>query len=326
MACKRPIKLLIGVSAYTRLLTRKENTHYLMLGYALGDSIYALSYLKEYKRQHRYEHVTIVCTESVKRVCDFWKDTFEDIICMNKRTISGLQELPRTMWGQQLYSFDHRERITFIPPRCNIIFRNYWNKVYSMNQYIKDLVFQIDQDSKLQYPDIPHKNIQGIIERYNIKRNKTVLLNPFANSIRCDVSSLFEKISEILAKDGIEVFTLTSSEKEWAIKGTQPLQCDLTEAYWLAEYCGTIIALRSGFLDLMVFAHCKIISIVDEDYGAKDFFRLEKWGVNQNCYTVEYGNNNQEIIQQIMDIMHSDIIGSHNYYRNINWRCENEKL
>ena len=306
--CKRPVKLLIGVATYIHLMSRDKHTHYIILPLALGDSICALVYLKEYKKQHGYEHVTIVCTKSVKRVCDFWKDTFEDIICVDRNIIKGLLEIPHTIWGQQLYAFDHRDRITFALLICNIMQRNYWwNKVYSINQFVKDLMFQIASDSKIQYPKIPNINIQNLVEKYNIKKDMTVLLNPFANSIKCDVFELFGEIADILLKNGYRVFTLTSSEKDIPIRGTQTLQCSLAEAYWLAEYCGTIIALRSGFLDLMVFAKCKIISIVDTNYGPKDFYQLEKWGINQDCYTIEYSNNVQEVNQKIMHIMHLDI-------------------
>ena len=97
--CKRPVKLLIGAVAYIRLMSRDKNTHYIVLPYALGDSIYALAYLKEYKKQQGYEHVTIVCTKSVKRVSDFWKDTFEALICVDRKTIKGLLEIPHTIWG-----------------------------------------------------------------------------------------------------------------------------------------------------------------------------------------------------------------------------------
>ena len=306
--CKRPVKILIGAIAYIHLMSRDKRTHYVVLPRALGDSICALVYLKEYKKQHGYEHVTIVCTKSVERVCDFWKDTFEDLICVDRNTIVGLLEIPHTIWGQQLYAFDHRDRITFAYHFCNMIQRNYWwNKYYDLNQFVKDLVFQIAPDSKMQYPKIPYINFQKLIEEYDIKRDKTVLLNPYANSIKCDVFNLFSEIADILVRNGYKVFTLTSNEKDMPIRGTQPLQCTLVEAYWLAEYCGTIIALRSGFLDLMVFARCKIISIVDKNYGPKDFYQLEKWGVNQECYTIEYSNNDKEVIQQIKDVMHLDI-------------------
>ena len=305
--CKRPIKLLVGTIAYIWLLLRNRMTHYIVLSVALGDSICALTYLNEYKSRNRYEHITIVCTKGVKRICIFWDETFEDLVCIDRKVMGSLWEFARSLLGQYLYSFIHRDRITFVQHSCNMIQRNYWgNKFYSLNQFIKDLVFQIAPDSKIQYPEIPHINIQDLVEKYNIKKDMTVLLNPFANSIKCDVFELFGEIADILLKNGYRVFTLTSSEKDIPIRGTQTLQCSLAEAYWLAEYCGTIIALRSGFLDLMVFAKCKIISIVDTNYGPKHFYQLEKWGVNPDCYTIEYGNNDQEVIQKIMDIMHLD--------------------
>ncbi len=306
--CKRPIKLLIGIITYIWLFLRNRMTHYIVLSDALGDSICALTYLDEYKSQNGYEHITIVCTKGVKRICTFWNETFEDLVCIDRKVMRSLWEITRTLLGQYLYSFIHRDRITFAQHYCNMIQRNYWgNKYYSLNQFIKDLVFQIAPDSKMQYPEIPHINIKNLVEKYDIKKNKTVLLNPFANSIKCDVFELFGEITDILVRNGYSVFTLTSNEKDIPIRGTQPLQCNLVEAYWLAEYCGTIIALRSGFLDLMVFAKCKIVSVVDKNYGPKDFYQLEKWGVNQDCYTVEYGNNDQEVIKQIKDVMYLDV-------------------
>ena len=298
--CKKPVKLLVGTIVYIYLLARKKNTHYLILPHEIGDSVWALAYLEEYKRQHGYEHVTIVCTNNIKKICEFWKGTFEDVICVDRKAIKGLWEIPHTIWGEYLYTFAHRDRITFAYYTCYSILRNYWGSTaYGIDQLVKQLMFQINSDSEVQYPDIPYADICSLVERYGLVKEKTVLLN----SVRCDASGLFEKATEILVREGYKVFTLTTNEDDKPVKGTLPIPCNLVEAYWLSKYCGTVIALRSGFLDLMIFAQCRIISVVDKNYGSKDFYRLERWGINRDCHTVECGDNDVEAVGQILNIM-----------------------
>ncbi|MCI9535190.1 MAG: hypothetical protein HFG53_10390 [Lachnospiraceae bacterium] len=290
---KWPFQVFIGFILYMYFVKKKEDTHYLVLPKYLGDTLCALAYLHEYKKQKKYPHITVIACPSVKQLCDFYTDDINNIVFLSSAHISDLQEFACSLAGKSLNVGKYRTKITFALYSCNLSPSIVWDNNYiHLSQYVKEMLYKIGPNATAKFPQIPFVDVEPFVQRYGLKKGRTVLLNPYANSIICDVVLLFESLAKELIQKGYTVVSLTGNKDQAPVKGTLAVPCSLKEAYWLAEYCGNIIALRSGFLDFILFSsHCRIIAVVDPRYGRKEFFNLKKWNINPECYTIEYKDN-----------------------------------
>ena len=100
---------------------------------------------------------------------------------------------------------------------------------------------------------------------------KTIVINPYAQSIRCDIA-LFELIAERAAQMGYTALC----HVHWGQKGLNAcasVECTLKEIGTFLASGATLIALRSGFVDTMLHAGCKIVSLLPK--GTPFGWRLE---------------------------------------------------
>ncbi len=284
--------------------SRKENTHYLVVHYSMGDALCALAYLDAYASKNGYESITAIACESVRQICSFYSSSLKDVIFWSKKRLRCLEIFSLTVVGRHLCAFYYRNRITFTYYRSFMTGRSvYGNEWISIKQLFRDFIYQLGPDAEIKYPDIPKENTEALISEYGIRRGQTVFLNPYANSVICDVSGLFSKLADRLEQYGYRVITVTANDEQEAVPGTSALRCSLAEAFHLAEYGGCVIGLRSGFLDLMAFADCSIISIINSDHLLKGFFELEKWELNSRCRTIEYDHDDERVLREIMEYL-----------------------
>ncbi len=288
-----------GAWIFAKLLRRNKHTHYVVVPPGIGDTICALAFLRAYREKEKLSHVTLVGgANTTKQLCAFYGDLVDDLIILSRNADLSLLYFPGTYFGQWLCAYSCRPRITIAHYLCNIPQRNVWdNSYFCLQDFIKCMSYQIGPDALPEHPHVPQVDVSKLIRRYGVEKDKTVFLNPYANAVKLDVKNLFKHIAEALIERGYRVLTLTAHEAQHPVEGTQALLCDLSEAFRLAEYGGTLIGLRSGFLDLMVFAKCRMIPIDDDAYGRKEFFKLEKWGVNKDCHTVTYKTEEQALAE-----------------------------
>lgn len=293
----------MGTLWFIRLTHSKRETHHVVLFPTLGDAIYALSYLNEYKQKNGIPDITIVACDYIKQVCDYYKDVYDNAIYIPKRQLRSLINFSRTIIGQNLCYRKYREKILFTNWVSHLSRRFEKNNPYlSMHQYIK-MLYQIAPDTKAQTPLVLPANITPFLRKYEIEKGRTVLLNPYANSVSRNVTVLFEKIAEGLIEKGYTVITMTATGTQKAVYNTKAMPCTLSEAFYLAEYAGHVIGFRSGFMDVLVFAKAQIISIDDIYYEDRLMCDLEKWNVNEECHTVVYEEDEQKTAQEVFDII-----------------------
>lgn len=297
-------KAILGAFVFAGLLRKKEKTYYLVLPLTLGDAMLALSYLAEFKRQKNIDHLTAVCTHNyVRRLCEYYPNTVDDVICRKRWQLVALRGFVDTRLGQYLSTLC-LDRVTFVFLTCNISMRTLWdNPSINFPVYAKAILYKISMSSLPERPRIPAVDISKFISRYCLKKGQTVFLNPVANSVHCDVTELLVATVIDLVAKGYEVFTFTASDKEQPIQGTWAIPCTLEEAYFLAEYGGTLIGVRSGFLDVLVYAKCKVISLIDAENGLESFFRIEDLQVNPDCHTIVYDGDDTAALHAIANLV-----------------------
>lgn len=298
---KSTVKIIFGGFVFVDFLKKSKNTHLLILMPQLGDSIVALSYLEEFKRQRNIRHVTVVCTPYVKRLCSYYPETVDDVLCQKRWKIAAFCRFSNTVVGNHLYML-YIDRFTILVD--NVRKQAVWdNPVLTMPMVTKIIVYKIAMSSKPKPPQIPYIDISETVRQYDLIEGKTIFFNPFANSVRCDITELLADATIIFMAKGYRVVTLTFNDKQHPIRGTLAIQCGLEEAYHLVQFGGTLIGLRSGFFDVMIYSDCRIISIVDEKYGIKKYCEMESYGVNSDCHTIIYNEDDDNVISHMVDVI-----------------------
>lgn len=295
--------IILGGNIFARLIRRRDKTHYLIFTPSLGDAMIDLSYLAEFKRQRGINHVTVVCVNYTKRVCGYYPGLVDNIILQKRWEYRALRRFYISRIGQYFFGL-HADRISFCA--TSLVNCVMWdNEIFDYPLFVKTMLYKISLNSLPEKPQIPQRDISGFVSKFDLVKGRTVFLNPSAISVHCDISDLMAAVASELTAKGYRVVTLTAKTDEQPVYGTQALCCTLEEAFSLIEYGGTLIGLRSGFMDVMVYANCRIITINDDDYGWKSFFRLEKLGVNPDCHSVIYNSDDETTKMEIVRIANS---------------------
>ncbi len=95
------------------------------------------------------------------------------------------------------------------------------------------------------------KEVENMFQETGIKKGKTVLLSPYANTATGPTANFWEERAREYLDRGYSVVTNSSGEKEPAIEGTEKV---FIPAGWMldfVEYAGFFEGLRSGLCDLV---------------------------------------------------------------------------
>lgn len=156
-----------------------------------------------------------------------------------------------------------------------------------------------------------NKNIlNDMFKKNNLIPGKTVLIAPYAKSVRQIPVSFWKKLVDKLSEQGYKVCTNSIGIQEPAIEGTIAMQIPHSVSVPFLEMAGITIGLRSGFQDITNTANCLKITL----YPIKNFNRSIVCDINQSYSIVDmYNPKNQydmfysidtegTILQNIMDI------------------------
>ncbi|MEA4924882.1 MAG: 4Fe-4S cluster-binding domain-containing protein [Syntrophomonadaceae bacterium] len=111
--------------------------------------------------------------------------------------------------------------------------------------------------------------VEELFSRNNFKPKKTVLLCPYANSVKSLPEGFWEILADTLLKKGFCVCTNSVNDDEKPISGTSAVDMPYEYSVPFLEKAGYLISLRSGFNDVTNSAKCSMVVL----YPEKDFKR-----------------------------------------------------
>lgn len=100
------------------------------------------------------------------------------------------------------------------------------------------------------------QSAEARFKKAGLPRGRTVLLVPDAFSLQPLDNRLWLSLARQLTEQGYTVATNVCNDALTGLSGTIPLYFPLCEAIPLVELAGRVIALRSGFCDLIATARC----------------------------------------------------------------------
>lgn len=126
---------------------------------------------------------------------------------------------------------------------------------------------------------------------------KTAVLSPYANTISNLPMEAWEEIADILKRKGYMVCTNSASDKEPAIKGTNPLFIPFSMAVPVLEAAGLFIAMRSGLCDIVAAAACRKVIFYPKGciFGScstYEYFSLNAMGFCSDAVEIEFDTEN----------------------------------
>jgi len=134
---------------------------------------------------------------------------------------------------------------------------------------------------------------QRIIQTYNLRRDKTVLLAPYSYTLVGIPDWVWKRLVIELKARGFDVCTNCGSDKEKEIEGTYRVSLPYSDLEVFLKYAGNFIGIRSGFCDVISSIACKKV-IIYQPYmfwgpaGNMDYFSLKIMGLDENAIELEY--------------------------------------
>lgn len=152
-------------------------------------------------------------------------------------------------------------------------------------EHYKEL-FELPKEVCPDYKDLygNESEVEKIFLMYNLKKGRTILLSPYANTIQQISLRCWDELAEKLIKKGFCVCTNVGGKNEVPIKNTVPLCVDIYNFSLFVEKAGCFIGMRNGLCDLLLKCKAKIIILYSNEIfdliNVYDFYSLEKMGKN----------------------------------------------
>lgn len=296
----------LGISYYFLCLKQKGQITVVLCNH-IGDIVYTLAAIPPLN--NKYGKTTLVLEKKwdtllssfeinadIKHISPFWRWA---VFCANK-----------TVVGQRIMFYSNSVKI--------VNTGDYFSLGYEITRRIPNLTLLdcvhrialgLDNtyDIQLSKKATDKCNIERLIQENELKKGMSVILTPMAHSVQVINQNFWKSLARKLSSLGYKVFTNISSEQESAIEGTTPLLCSLGEIIDIAKYCGYVIGVRNGLMDLISLSSCQIIALYNADDVMRDFFDITQNNKN-NPYTCQYKLTENEIldIDAVITLMTKD--------------------
>jgi len=288
---------IINIRFYLWFLIKRptSNYYYFLCPYGIGDTLMVAMLAGAFKKNHCNKKICLVVKKTHGDIPDMFTKVDKKLIC---------KEIPNDLDKYNTFS---NGSLTAVHP--SIYFEKGllpllgYKGITLIDLY--KIILKIPMDSVLERPVINSKLILSAKHKFrsfNLKKNKTIILAPEANSSGMVNTSFWIKLSKNLKEAGWTVCTMSQNPRNY-IKGTIKINFDLSEAIPFSEEAGYVISVRSGLCDLLAFsrANLKIIYPDEYSYGGKliDQVSIVKMGFNSSTEEYIY-NKNDFLTNEIM--------------------------
>lgn len=255
----------------------------------IGDLCYALSFIEDIKAKTNKKVVALTREYTCEALSAF--PAVDKIIIMKSKDADFFYncELPEKM-RPVFNGYSLKQGVFICTPLTEDIYDYIKNGKTNYIDILKESLAELEP-THITYPVVPDIDI-GRFSFSDI--NKTVIINPYSNSLSVEKTDLFEKIAMLLNNKGYSVYTNTVGNQK-AVEGTQRLECTLSELYNISGQCAAFISIRSGILDFMIGNGGRYISIYDTAWNNKfmEAYSLKGWNTESSVYEFLFSRENE---------------------------------
>lgn len=299
---KRLKALIKGWFVANRLIKQNHGKNMIFTLENVGDQCMELAYAKSYKEYNNIKHLAVITSKPEHAVFKYFEGQFDSLVKVKKSDFDALLLFYKSDLGQ-IFRKKHNE---ILCAYYTAFARNdllLWNKYIRLSD-LEKAIYRIPRET-MPCKIKPLDNrawIEELINNGTIRPGKTILLNPYANSMNGVSDDFWVNLAKLLRNKGYNILTgVCGSQK--AINGTVAINFPLERTVSLVEACGWVIGLRSGFLDLCALSSTKIVVIENDTYHLTDACNLEYWWPqNKNIWSLRY-NDEENMLEKVYDVL-----------------------
>lgn len=259
-----------GYRIYQRILNKYgKDTQIIITRGATGDVFFNGLYLKEYlKKNHIEKYVLVGDAKGLKKIAALfgmanteyleYADAEDFQQCYKFFQLKNIKDV--FMWQGSLY----------LNP-CQTRMHKNFNFLDTYTYYIYDGMVNREQWNMPRFKKL-NDELTKRFQNMGVIKGKTVIMAPFAYSVKNIPEWIWEKIAMELKRRGYEVFANINVELEVnPFKHIKPIFFSFDESEALLTYAGNFLALRSGLCDIVSMVPCKQVLLYPEEMTPIDY-------------------------------------------------------
>ena len=210
-----------------------------------------------------------------------------------------------------LTMFDTQQEVHLESMHYHIFWRHtmilsYVEGLHGFDEYsLIKAVLGIQSPSEIEAPvfEYDQEYLKSLFLKTGLVQNKTVLLSPYAKSVKSIPFHFWNRLASLLIDKGFCVCTNSANDRELPVERTIPISVPYAKIVPFLEQAGVCISLRSGFSDVTSSAKClKITLFVKNDYERSMVCPIkDSWSVvgmygQPNQFDMIYSPETEEIL------------------------------
>lgn len=288
-------RLLQGRDVYFDLKKDNKQRHLYICPYpGTGDIYLCCMYLQ---KQIQESGILVVPSVACKKIASLFGI---EAICISKNQMMQLVHYVRYYGTKEKDASILNDGVD-----QNIVPRLRGYKGMDFNSMFQHLVFHSEE--KMKKCNLIQESADDIFIECGLKKGKTILLSPYANTVYDVDKSFWMELVNILTELGFDVCTNVATPDEKAIPNTRAVFISYSKLISFLDDCAGFIGLRSGLCDLisgskvkMALIYPKGITMVNS--SALGYFGLYNMGLREEG-VLELEFDNQEQRRILHDIL-----------------------
>lgn len=262
---RQSCKVFNGWYVYNSLRHRfGKGRHYILIRGATGDVYIQLMLLREYVSQHKIPNYVILgdgaCLRQLGNLFGL-----SDVFPLSNRSVNSLETL--------FYFLDRKGMNMIIPFFWTI---DHWDCCVRMTERFSFMDSYVWQSFNMNYPVKFSKplflddreSIQFWCQNHGVKKNKTVIISPEANSVTGLPIWFWNSIINVLITKGFNVFINCNHPTLYKAPNLFPEHNMMGS---VLEYAGYFLGIRSGLCDIISTVNCRKIILYPKVHGIPDY-------------------------------------------------------
>ena len=178
-----------------------------------------------------------------------------------------------------------------------------WDESLNMLERFKINALKLSPDAPFIYPiieEISEEEIAALYEKYNIDKERTIILLPHCYTFRKALNKEFwEKMANLLKEKNYIVYTNVTGEEK-PIEGTEPFSASFPELYHLTDKVKCFIGINSGIFIFLAMTDAKTFNITPFPQWLWDISMMFPECDNRTFYdTTSYTKNLEKIFGEL---------------------------